>query len=290
LPRDGKIDVFVGLHKSTITSARSCQGVVKRGIIDRLRRRYPGEERFPENGAVFSISCLIDGPEAVVALDSSGTGLHKRGYRISGGEAPLRETTAAALPMLCKWFGRTPLWDPFCGSGTIVIEAALLAAGMPPGAKRRFSHEAWDFLDLDACRAVRSALPPAPASLPAGCEAVGSDIDPTMVELARENARRAGVDHLVRFYKADALVHEPRPGPGLVLTNPPWGERLGDETEAEAILTAFGKTSSRFAGWECAVLTSHGALEKAFGRRFTANRKLYNGNIQCRLYRFDAPR
>ena len=286
LPEDASITALARLDKGWMTSGRTCQALTKKAILKTLEKKYK-ISRFPETGNEYVITTEISGENTSLYLDSSGDGLHKRGYRKRTGEAPIRETVAASMLLLSRWFGREKLMDPFCGSGTIAIEAAMIANGLAPGRNRSFAYEEWNFLDqTETSRAREEAKEPGPWRAPG---ITGSDIDPQCVTMAEEAARRAGVSRAVSFSQADATKLEHLPGPGLILCNPPWGERLGEEDEARALATAFGKAVDRMHGWECGVITSLQGYERAFGRRAQKNRKLYNGKLLCRFFTFAPP-
>ena len=213
-------------------------------------------------------------------LDTTGPGLYKRGYRAVGVEAPLRETLAAALVLLSGYRGKDPFCDPFCGSGTIAIEAALIAKNRAPGLNRTFSAQKWDWLPS------QTWVDGAGEAMDLECDGTydiwGGDIDPSAVELSRHNAELAGVDDCVRFEVADAGKFHRDSDYGQLVTNPPYGERLLEKREAEALYRSFGKAARTLpAGWRVLVLSSHTEFERAFGRSAEKKRKLYNGMLKC---------
>ena len=234
----------------------------------------------PEDGALYKVRFALRKDTVEIYLDTSGDGLYKRGYRAHNNGAPLRETLAAALVLLSRYRGRDPFCDPFCGSGTIPIEAALIAKNRAPGLDRRFAAQKWQSL-------------PAKLWLDAAEEAIdqefhgqydiwGGDIDPSAVELSRHNAELAGVDDCVRFEVADAGKFHRDSDYGQLVTNPPYGERLLEKREAEALYRSFGKAARTLpAGWRVLVLSSHTEFERAFGRSAEKKRKLYNGMLKC---------
>ena len=220
---------------------------------------------------------------AVVFLDTSGLGLHKRGYRANSNAAPLRETLAAAMVKLARWRGREPLLDPFCGSGTIAIEAAMIAQRRAPGLLRSFEAEKWGCLDADAWRLAREAA----IDLTDGgarFSIVGSDIDPACFQLSMENARKAGVAGTVFFEQVDAVQHD-YSGEGVVFANPPYGERLLDVQQAEALYRAFGRATGK-SPMKQYILSSDPLFERCYSRPADKRRKLYNGMIKCELHMY----
>ena len=218
-------------------------------------------------------------------LDTSGAGLHKRGYRAVGVAAPLRETLAAAMVLLSRYRGRDPFCDPFCGSGTIAIEAALIAKNRAPGLNRTFSAQKWGFLPKTAW--LDAAGEAMDKEFDGSYDIWGGDIDPHAVSVARDNAVKADVEDLVRFEVADARKFARSEAYGRVVTNPPYGERLMEKQEAEELYRAFGQAVRALPdGWRVSVLSSHTEFERTFGRTADKRRKLYNGMIKCDLFQY----
>ena len=218
-------------------------------------------------------------------LDTSGAGLHKRGYRAQGVDAPLRETLAAAMVLLSRYRGRDPLCDPFCGSGTIPIEAALIAKNRAPGLNRHFSAQKWTWLDNKLW--MSAADEAMDKEFDGDYEIWGGDIDPAAVELARHNAALAEVEDLVSFETADATRFHWGGIRGRVVTNPPYGERIMERREAEELYRAFGKAWDKFPeGWKLYLLSSHTEFERTFGKKADKKRKLYNGMLKCDLFMY----
>lgn len=268
---------------STLHSVPACQSIVKKAIVSRLGAKY-GLETLPETGHRRQIRFSIMKDDVTVGLDTSGEGLYKRGYRAVGVLAPLRETLAAAMVLLTKYRGLDPFCDPFCGSGTIAIEAALIAKNRAPGLSRSFAAQSWQRLSkkiwLDAADEAMDK-----EYRGKRYEIWGGDIDPAAVEIARHNAALAEVDDTVAFSVADATRFHWGGPYGRVVTNPPYGERLMERREAEALYRAFGKAMDKLPdAWRIAVLSSHTEFERCFGRPAAKKRKLYNGMIKCDLF------
>ena len=219
----------------------------------------------------------------MLMLDTSGAGLHKRGYRAQGVAAPLRETLAAAMVLLSRYRGRDPLCDPFCGSGTIPIEAALIAKNRAPGLNRSFSAQKWACVERELW--LRAADEAMDKEFDGDYEIWGGDIDPAAVELARHNAQLAEVDDIVRFEAADARTFHWGGMYGRIVTNPPYGERIMERREAEELYRAFGKAWTKFpVTWKLYLLSSHTEFERTFGKTADRKRKLYNGMLKCDLF------
>ncbi len=267
---------------STLHSVPACQSIVKKAVCARLGEKY-GLETLPETGRRRQIRFSIMKDEVMIGLDTSGEGLYKRGYRAVGVAAPLRETLAAAMVLLTRYRGRDPLCDPFCGSGTIAIEAALIAKNRAPGLNRSFAAQSWDCLDkkiwLDAADEAMDK------EFHGTYEIWGGDVDPAAVEIARHNAELAEVDDTVSFEVADATRFHWGGLYGRVVTNPPYGERLLEREEAEELYRAFGRSMDKLPdSWRVAVLSSHTEFERCFGRSAVKKRKLYNGMLKCDLF------
>ena len=281
LPRDAVFPVKGWSLESKLHSVPDCQSIIKKAAAVRMGRAY-GMERMPETGELYQIQFSIMKDEARIYLDTTGTGLHKRGWRPTQVAAPLRETLAAAMVDIAGYRGRGEFCDPFCGSGTIAIEAALAAKGRAPGINRGFAAEKWRALPRDIWREEREAARAREFS--GEYRIFGSDIDPKAVEISRANAERAGVADIVEFSVADAREFSRSTERGVIVTNPPYGERLMEKREAERLYTDFGKAFSRVKGWELCLLSSHTEFERCFGALAGKRRRLYNGMIRCELY------
>lgn len=284
IPPAGQFPVKGHSLNSALHSVPACQSIVKKAVATRLGKAYH-QETLPETGALYQIQFALMKDVATLLLDTSGPGLYKRGYRAVGVAAPLRETLAAALVILSGYRGRDPFCDPFCGSGTIAIEAALIAKNRAPGLMRTFPAQKWEWL-------------PAAAWMDAADEAMdleydgdydiwGGDIDPAAIAVAKDNAVKAEVDDLVRFEVADARTFSRTEPYGRIVTNPPYGERLLEKKEAEVLYRDFGTAVRRLpTGWKVNVISSHTEFERTFGRNAEKKRKLYNGMLKCDLFQY----
>ena len=284
IPREGQFPVKGHCLNSDLHSVPTCQALIKKAAAQRLGKAY-GLNTLPETGAVYQIQFSIMKDMATLMLDTSGAGLHKRGYRAQGVVAPLRETLAAAMVMLSRYRGRDPLCDPFCGSGTIPIEAALIAKNRAPGLNRSFSAQKWTWLDNKAW--MNAADEAMDKEFDGQYEIWGGDIDPEAVALARHNAQLAEVDDVVSFEVSDATRFHFGGLRGRVVTNPPYGERIMERREAEELYRAFGKAWAKFPDeWKLFLLSSHTEFERTFGKQADKKRKLYNGMLKCDLFMY----
>ena len=282
LPRDAAFPVKGHCLNSALHAVPACQSIVKKAVAARLGAKY-GLEQLPETGSLYQIQFAIMKDTASLYLDTTGAGLHKRGYRAVGVVAPLRETLAAAMVMLSKYRGRDPFCDPFCGSGTIAIEAALIAKNRAPGLDRSFSAQKWGFVPAGAW--MEAADEAMDKEFDGDYDIWGGDIDPKAVAIARSNAEKAGVEDLVRFEVADALSFHREEPYGKIVTNPPYGERIMEKKEAEDLYRGFGKAFRALPeGWTLSLLSSHTEFERTFGRNADRKRKLYNGMLKCDLF------
>ena len=282
LPRDAAFPVKGHCLNSALHAVPACQSIVKKAVAARLGAKY-GLEQLPETGSLHQIQFAIMKDTASLYLDTTGAGLHKRGYRAVGVVAPLRETLAAAMVMLSRYRGRDPFCDPFCGSGTIAIEAALIAKNRAPGLDRSFSAQKWGFVPASAW--MEAADEAMDKEFDGEYDIWGGDIDPKAVAIARSNAEKAGVEDLVRFEVADALSFRRETPYGRIVTNPPYGERIMEKREAEELYRGFGRAFRALPdGWTLSLLSSHTEFERTFGRNADRKRKLYNGMLKCDLF------
>ena len=283
LPRDAAFPVKGYSLNSKLFSVSDCQKIIKKAIVERLRGVY-GIEWFPETGALYQVQFSIMKDRVSLCLDTSGEGLHKRGYRPAHNAAPLKETMAAALVTLSRYRGRDDFCDPFCGSGTIPIEAALIAKNRAPGLNRSFRAMDWPVIGKAVFEREREAA--REKEYHGDYRILGADIDPKAIALAEENARRVGVLDCVRFEIADAAKFDRKTERGVIVTNPPYGERIMEKEEAERLYRAFGAAWAKTENWQLYLLSSHTEFERCFGRPADKKRKLYNGMIKCDLFMY----
>ena len=288
LPENASFPVEGKSVKSGLFSVPDCQAIVKKAIVEKMKQKY-GKEWFDEDGPVFPIEVGLLKDVATLTIDTSGAGLHKRGYRQAASDAPLKETLAAAMVSLSFWHPDRILMDPLCGSGTIPIEAAMIGRNMAPGRKREFAAEQWPFLPKILWTRAREE---AEAAIDRTREfrILASDIDGRVLKIARRNAELAGVEDFIAFQTLPVAEVRSRKKYGCIITNPPYGERLGDRKEAEELYREMGKVFRELDTWSFYVLTSHEGFERLFGRRADRKRKLYNGRIKVDYYQFHGPR
>ena len=275
--------------RSRLFSPSDIQSIMKKAIVERLKSRYH-VEWFPEDGDDYPIRVSLLKDTVTVCLDTSGTSLHKRGYRQMTAKAPITETLAAALLMLTPWKKDRILVDPFCGSGTFPIEAAMIAADMAPGIARSFQAEKWEHLVApeiwaDVREEARSRVRP-----DAETHIQGYDADGEIIRCARENARLAGVDHMIHFQQRDVADLSHAGKYGFILTNPPYGERLEEKAELPALYRTLGERFARLDTWSMYVITSFEDAERCIGRKADKNRKIYNGMLKTYFYQFVGPK
>ena len=307
IPADGAFPVKGHSLGSKLHSIPDCQKIIKKAVVERLKAKHK-TDTLNETAAKYQMQFSIMNDIAVLYLDTSGAGLHKRGYRPVSSAAPLRETLAAAIVKLARYRGREAVCDPFCGSGTIPIEAALAAINRAPGLNRDFAAEQWAWLEPgiwnDAKEEAKSKEYKGEYNI------WGGDIDPKYIEAAKENAKRAGVSEHIRFEVADATDfkqeipkasptnqtspadqtsqtnHKKKHSSGIIMSNPPYGERVMEHSEAEDLYRRFGKAVKDLNDWNMYILSSHTEFERTFGKRAVKKRKLYNGMIKCDLFMY----
>ena len=283
IPRDGVFPVKGHCLNSQHMSVPDCQAIVKKAASRRLGEKY-GVNWLPETGAKYQLQFSIMNDRVQLYLDTTGPGLHKRGYRANGNDAPLRETLAAAMVMLTHYRGREFLWDGFCGSGTIPIEAALIAKNKAPGAFRRFSAEAFSWLDPKLWGQVRTEAKD--KEFHGNYRILGSDNDPKCVSLSMANARKAGLGDLIEFKDGDATKMNLPTDEGIFIANPPYGQRMMEQKSAQRLYADLGRHLRYADGWKKYIITSEPEFEHYFGARADKKRKLYNGMIKCDYYMY----
>ncbi|QTM99615.1 class I SAM-dependent RNA methyltransferase [Sediminibacillus dalangtanensis] len=285
IPEDGEFPVIGKSVKSTLYSVSDCQAIVKKSVAERLKQKYGVASWLEESGGFYRIEVALHKDQVTLSIDASGTGLHKRGYRIGQGEAPLKETLAAALVKLTNWRADQPFVDPFCGSGTIPIEAALIGQNIAPGFNREFASESWELVGSELWeRAHEEAEDLADYDQP--LDITGSDIDHRMIEVAKDNAMEAGLGELIAWKQMQAKDFHPRQATGYLVGNPPYGERIGDKAEVEKMYREFGKVMQQLPGWSVYILTSNERFETLYGKKATKKRKLFNGYIKTDYYQY----
>ena len=290
IPKDGKFWVAKAASvKSKLFSPSDIQSIMKKAMVERLKSVY-NIKWFEETGASYPLRVFLMKDEVTIGLDTTGDSLHKRGYRKLTAKAPIAENLAAALIMLTPWRGDRILVDPFCGSGTFPIEAAMMAANMAPGMNRSFLAENWKNMipkkEWYDCMDEANDL----VNLQIETDIQGYDMDPHMVSIARENARLAGVDHLIHFQQRDvaALSHPKKYG--FIITNPPYGERLEEKENLKPLYATIGQRFSALDSWSLYMITAYENAEADMGRKADKNRKIYNGMMKTRFYQFPGPK
>ena len=275
--------------KSALYSTTDLQRVGKKACVARMQQTY-AVNHFPEDGADYPIRLFLYKDEVTVTLDTSGDALHKRGYRKETGKAPISETIAAALIMLSPWRADRTLADPFCGSGTIPIEAALIATNTAPGLYRHFAAEKWmNLIDKGLWADEKKWLKEA-VDRDVRTDIYGSDIDPEMIRVANENAARAGVKGLIHFNRADAEDFKNSASYGFMITNPPYGERIAGEDELPGIYTKLHDAYASLDNWSLYVITAWENATRYLGRKPSKNRKIYNGMLKTYYYQYQGPK
>ena len=290
IPKDGKFWVAKAASvKSKLFSPSDIQSIMKKAIVKRLQERYH-IEWFKEDGASYPIRVFLMKDIVTIGIDTSGVSLHKRGYREVAGKAPITETLAAALIMLTPWNKDRILVDPFCGSGTFPIEAAMIAANIAPGMNRSFTAEAWTNIIPKKLwyEIINEANDMINDDIQVDIQ--GYDVDPSVIKIARRNAREAGVEHLIHFQQRDVRELNHPKKYGFIITNPPYGERLEDKADLPALYKAFGDSYKRLDSWSAYMITSYEDTEKYFGRKADKNRKIYNGMLKTYFYQYMGPK
>lgn len=287
MPANASFPVNGSSHKSILKSVPTCQGMAKKAIVNRLQRVYSCE--LDETGPACAVQFELRNNQCTIWLNTSGEGLHKRGYRLKRGVAPLRETIAASLVQLSVWNRERTFHDPFCGSGTIAIEAALIAQNRAPGLHRQFASETWPTYPQELWQQARTEAQDKMDQ--SECMPIlATDNDYHVLNAARENAARAGVEHLIHFQEYEVSELKTQRKYGCLVTNPPYGERLDDVEEAEQLWTELWKVTQQWPTWSVFVFAGSRDFEKIVDKRATRRRKLYNGPIECTYYQYLGPK
>lgn len=288
IPENGKFPVTGKSIKSQLFSVSDCQAIVKKAIVERLKKSYK-TEWFKEDGAEFPVKVALLKDVVTLTIDTSGQGLHKRGYRAKATEAPLKETLAAAMVMISRWREDRVLIDPMCGSGTIAIEAAMIGKNIAPGLERKFVSEGWERIPkkawkdarVEALKAIRQDV---------DIKIYASDMDEKAIEIAKDNAYEAGVDDYISFSVGDMARIKSDEKYGYIICNPPYGERLGERKEVQKLYQRMGKVFKKFDTWSTYIITSDEEFEKLYGKKASKKRKLYNGRLKTDYYQFFGPK
>ncbi|MFJ5764066.1 class I SAM-dependent RNA methyltransferase [Lysinibacillus sp. NPDC093210] len=285
LPVDASFPVSGKSVKSKLFSVPDCQAITKKAIVERMKQHYKRLGFLDESGATYKIEVSILKDVATLTIDTSGAGLHKRGYRQAQGEAPLKETLAAALVQISKWNPNRPFVDPFCGSGTIALEAAMFGQNIAPGYNREFISESWPWMKAKIWEAARDEADSI-ANYDQPLEIIGSDIDHRMVSIAQENALEAGFGDIITFKQMQARDFTTLLTDGVMIGNPPYGERIGDVEVVEQVIRDLGQVMKNYPTWSVYMLSSMKNFEELYGRQSTKRRKLFNGFIETNYYQY----
>ena len=283
LPADAAFPVTGSSLNSQLTSIPACQSVIKKAVVKRLMKGHRTTV-LPESGVEYKVRFMLRKNVCEIMLDTTGEGLHKRGYRQIANLAPLHETMAAAMVNLARYRGRDFFWDPFCGSGTICIEAAMIALNRAPGLNRSFMAQKWACVPETVWQQARTEA--LDREYRGEYRILGSDIDPASLEIAQQNARKAGVGKLIEFREADATKLSLPADRGLIVCNPPYGERMLEQRSAQRLYSAFGRHLKYADGWKKYIISSEPEFEHYYGKQAVKKRKLYNGRLQCNVYMY----
>lgn len=282
---DSEFPVAGRSHKSILHSVPDVQSITKKAIVQKLQEAYHVRTRLPENGFFAQLEVMISKDQVMLTLDTTGPSLFKRGYRVEKGAAPLKENFAAALILLTNWRKDLPFVDPTCGSGTIAIEAALIGRNLAPGLTRSFDIEKMDWFDHELSDTIRDEAEDK-ADYDSELDIHGYDIDPRMVKIAKENAKHAGLSQDITFETLDLADWHPVTEQGVLVANPPYGERLGELDAAEVLYKTMGELYKPLTHWSKYILTSDLSFEKVYGQKATKKRKLYNGQLRVDYFQY----
>ncbi|RFB16912.1 class I SAM-dependent RNA methyltransferase [Bacillus sp. HNG] len=286
IPENAEFPVIGKSVKSKLFSVSDCQSIVKKAVVDSLKKHYRKTSGwFEETGPLFRIEVALLKDVATLTIDCSGVGLHKRGYRVDQGEAPLKETLAATLVMLTNWTPERPFVDPFCGSGTIPIEAALIGQNIAPGFNRDFVSEDWEWIGKKRWNEARQEVEDL-AKYDQPLDISGFDLDHRMIQIAKNNAEEAGLSDLIQFKQMQVRDFTTTKEYGVIVGNPPYGERLGEKKAVEEMYRGMGEALRPYDTWSVYMLTSHPEFEQLYGKPATKKRKLFNGFIRTDYYQY----
>lgn len=290
LPENAEFPVIGKSVKSQLFSVSDCQSIVKKAVVENLKKHYKKQTNWlEESGPFFRIEIALLKDVATLTIDASGSGLHKRGYRVGQGEAPIKETLAATLIKLTNWTPDRPFVDPFCGSGTIPIEAALIGQNIAPGFNRGFASEEWDWIGKSIWDEARQEVEDL-AKYDQPLDIMGLDIDHRMIQVSKDNAEEAGFAELLSFKQMQVSDFTTNKDYGVLIGNPPYGERLGEKKAVELMYKEMGKAFSKLDTWSVYMLTSNENFENIYGKPATKKRKLFNGFIKTDFYQYFGPR
>lgn len=287
LPCDAKLSISGHCLKSKLSSSPRCRAIIKKAIADAMGEKY-AITYLPESGTEYQIRFSLVKDRVTVSIDTSGDSLHKRGYRRTSNAAPLRETLAASIVYLSRWRYENPLFDLFCGSGTIPIEAAMIKRNIAPGLNRNFAFEQFDFVPDGLTDKIKGEAKALEKDIP--LEITAMDINPEYVALTQANAAKAGVAEFIKTQVGDARSFSSSLYGGTIISNPPYGERLSDREECRTLYADFGKMFSTLDNWSAFILAADEDFESDFGKKADKTRKLYNGMIKCRVYQYFSKR
>ena len=285
LPLDAEFPVAGKSQKSTLHNVPSVQAITKKAIVTKMSTVYHRRTKLPETGALYPIEVAINKDKVLITLDTTGSSLFKRGYRVNKGGAPLKENMAAALVLLARWYPEMPFVDPVCGSGTIPIEAALIGCNIAPGLKRNFAFENWDWVNKDIVKQAREQAQAA-IKKDVDLDISGYDIDGSIIEIAKENAVQAGVQDIVNFKQMAVKDFKTDKINGVIVANPPYGERLSDKEHVHQLYQQMGKLYQPLTSWSKYILTSDLQFEQFYGTKATKRRKLYNGSLRTDFFQY----
>ncbi|WP_105956017.1 THUMP domain-containing class I SAM-dependent RNA methyltransferase [Apilactobacillus quenuiae] len=285
LPMDAQFPMNGRSHNSTLHSVPDVQSIAKKAVVNKLSETYHRRTKLPETGAFYSLETRINKNHVIVTLDTTGESLFKRGYRVAKGPAPLKENMAAALILLTNWYPDMPFLDPMCGSGTIPIEAALMARNIAPGFNRDFSCEKWEWVDNDMVNKIRDEAD-SKADYDKKIDIMASDVDGNLIDAAKVNAQEVGLLHDIQFKQLAVQDFKTDKINGVVVSNPPYGERLSDKANVIKLYKDLGKVFRPMDSWSKYFLTSDLEFDKSYGQKATKTRKLYNGSLRTDYFQF----